>query len=68
MEDSTVATAVPEITIGKGWLQITLRGEKAIEAAGWALPVLLVGRGLFMPLTYSAVVGGCWLVLKWWLV
>jgi hypothetical protein len=65
MEDSTVATAVPEVTIGKGWSQITLKGEKTIEAAGWALPVLLVLRGLLISLTGSAVAGGCWLVLKW---
>jgi len=67
MEDSTVATAVPEVTIGKGWSQITLKGEKAIEAAGWALPVLLVLRGLLIPLTGSAAAGACWLVLKWWI-
>jgi hypothetical protein len=57
----------PEVTIGKGWTQITLKGEKAIKAAGWALPPLLLCRGLFMPLTGSAVAAVCWLVLRWWL-
>ena len=56
-----------EVTIGKGWLQISLKGEKAIEAAGWALPPLLLCRGLFMPLTSSAVAAVCWLVLRLWL-
>lgn len=47
----------PVFIYGKGRNQITLKGDKAIEAAGWSIRVLLLLRG-FSLFTKVLAAGG----------
>lgn len=71
----------PEILIGSGKSQITLKGREAIRAAGWTVPFLLFARGIRLLFLlgglslflYAAVpwrhpvVQWLFTVLQWWL-
>jgi hypothetical protein len=71
----------PEILIGSGKSQITLKGREAIRAAGWTVRFLLFARGIrllfllggFSLFLYAAVqwcrpvVQWLYAVAQWWL-
>jgi len=42
--------AEPQVSIGKGRTQIVLRGEKAIEAVGWTVRLLIIARAIVLVL------------------
>jgi len=54
----------PEVIFGSGKSQISLKGKKAIRAAGWGLPLLLFARAVRILLVIP--IGGiAFLLLKW---
>jgi hypothetical protein len=55
---------IPEVIVGSGKSQISLRGRDAIRAAGWALPLLLFARAVKI-LLFVPIGGIVFLLLKW---
>jgi hypothetical protein len=55
-------TDIPEISVGKGRRQISLKGKEAIREGGWTIRWLLFTRGLATIIMTIAVV----LVLLGW--
>ncbi len=55
----------PEISIGSGKTQITLRGREAIRAAGWPLRFLLFAYAIAL-LSIPSAFGAVYWLLKWW--
>ena len=49
---------IPEISVGKGRSQISLKGKDAIRAGGWAIQWLLFARGLAIIVVAIAIVLG----------
>lgn len=56
----------PEVIVGAGKAQVSLRGREAIRAAGWTIRLVLVAKAMRI-LVVLPVGGACYLALKWYL-
>jgi hypothetical protein len=52
----------PEVRVGAGKSQISLKGKEAIQAAGWTLRFLLVAKGIAILIIPAC----CLLALRLW--
>jgi hypothetical protein len=55
----------PEILIGSGKWQITLKGRDAIRAAGWTVRFLLFARGIWLLFLLGGVSLVLYLAIPW---
>ena len=55
----------PEILIGSGKWQITLKGRDAIRAAGWTVRFLLFARGIWLLFFLGVVPLVLYLAIQW---